>query len=242
MSWIFGFSDNLSEQKKLSISSLLKKPLMKIDEPRLFIAAGGNPLTCHFSVEKKWIVLGVGIETTERGSKVMLKNDWDQKICSNTFREPQGHYVLIRWDSEKIDFHSDLIGLKTIYFFKDKTGIYFSSNLEWITSVMAKVEIDFKEFGSRWITFNQLSNKSFIYDIVKLPPASSVEIKSGILKVETENWLPELTESDPGNLFGLIEKFLFIEIPDNLKMSFGLSGGLDSRFLLSFLLKTEIKN
>jgi hypothetical protein len=241
MSWIFGFSGYLSEQKKLSLSSLHPEPLIKVDEPRLFIAAGGTAFTCNFSVEKKWIVLGVGIETDASGSRFTLKNEWDQKISKNNFREPQGHYIIIKWDSEKINFYSDFIGLRTIYFFKDKTGIYFSSNLEWITSVMAKVEIDFKEFGSRWMTFNQFSNKSFIYDAERLPPASAAEIKSDVLKIQTENWLPEINESDPGSLFGIIEKFLSVEIPDTLKLSFGLSGGLDSRFLLSFLLRDRNK-
>jgi hypothetical protein len=124
MSWIFGFSGNLSEQKKLSLSSLYSDPLIKIDEPRIFIAAGGTEFTCNFSVEGKWILLGIGIDKGEKNSRLLLKSDWESRIVQNSFREPEGHYVLIKWDNEKINFYSDSIGLRTIYFYKDKTGFF----------------------------------------------------------------------------------------------------------------------
>jgi hypothetical protein len=239
MSWIFGFSGNINEQKKLSLSSIYPVPLIKIDEPRLFIAAGGTEFTCSYSAELKWIIIGIGIEMENGKSRLMLKNNWEKRIAENSFRDPQGHYLLIKWGDEKINFYSDPVGLRTIYFHKDKTGVYFSSNLEWIISVMNKVEIDFKEFGSRWMTFNQLSHNSFIYDVEKLPPASSAEIKAGIVKVQTENWFPELNVSNSENLFNIIKQYLSISLPESLRMSFGLSGGLDSRFLLSFLLQDK---
>ncbi len=239
MSWIFGFSGNLNEQKKLSLSSIYPVPQIKIDNPRLFIAAGGTEFTCSYSADMKWIIIGVGIDMGIEHSRLMLKNDWEKKIPGNSFRDPQGHYLLIKWDDEKINFYSDPIGLRTIYFYKDKTGVYFSSNLEWIVSVMNRVEIDFKEFGSRWMTYNQLSNNSFIFDVEKLPPASIAEIKTGVVRIETENWFPELNISNSENLFNIIKKYLSISLPENLRMSFGLSGGLDSRFLLSFLLQNK---
>lgn len=242
MSWVFGYSGILSEQQKLSLSSLYSTPLIKIDEHQLFIAAGGNEFTCNFSAEKKWIILGVGIDTDSNSSGFLSKNDWEKRIDENSYRDPQGHYLLIIWDTDKINFYSDPVGLRTIYFYKDKTGVYFSSNLEWITSVMPKAEIDYKVFGSRWMTFNQLSNNSFIYGVEKLPPASVGEIKSGSIKIQSENWFPELTVSTPEQLFDLLRKFLLIDLPENLKMSFGLSGGLDSRFLLSFLLQIRKQN
>ncbi len=239
MSWIFGFSGNLDEQKKLSLSSIYPQPLITIDEPRLFIVAGGNKFTCNFSVEKKWIVLGVGINTNSKGFRLLSNIDWETRVTGNNIIEPEGHFAVIKWGNEKINFFSDPIGLRTIYFFRDKTGVYFSSNLDWITSVMSKIEIDFKEFGSRWITYNQLSNTSFIYGVQKLPPASSAEIRSGVIKINTENWFPEIYASDSEKLFDVLRGFLSVEIPADLKMSFGLSGGLDSRFLLSFLLKNR---
>ncbi|HSD63978.1 MAG TPA: hypothetical protein VLB50_09260, partial [Ignavibacteriaceae bacterium] len=239
MSWIFGFSGNLSEQKKLSLSSIYPLPLIKIDRPRLFIAAGGTEFTCSYSAEMKWIVIGIGIEMENENSRLMLKNNWEKRITENSFRDPHGHYLLIKWDDETINFYSDPIGLRTIYFYKDKTGIYFSSNLEWIISVMGKVEIDFKEFGSRWMTYNQLSNNSFIYDVEKLPPASTAEIKTGLVRIQSKNWFPELNVSNSRDLFNIIKKYISISLPEKLRMSFGLSGGLDSRFLLSFLLQNK---
>lgn len=242
MSWIFGFSGNLNEQKKLSLSSLYPSPLITIDEPRLFIAAGGSEFTCNFSVENKWIVLGVGINTNSKDFRLLSNIDWETRVTGNSIIEPEGHFVVIKWSNEKINFFSDPIGLRTIYFFRDKTGVYFSSNLDWITSVMSKTEIDFKEFGSRWITYNQLSNTSFIYGVQKLPPASNAEIRSGVIKINTENWFPEIYASDTEKLFDVLRGFLSVEIPGNLKMSFGLSGGLDSRFLLALLLKDREHN
>ena len=237
MSWIFGFSGSLSEQKKLSLSSLFPVPRVKINEPRLFIAAGGPDYTFNFSAKNRWLMLGVGIGGNAENRKLLQQEDWDDAVQKGTFRDHEGHYVLLKWDNEKINFFSDPVGLRTIYFYKHKEGIYFSSSLEWITTMMEKVEINFMEFGSRWMAFNQLSNNSFIYNIEKLPPASSALITHGMLKIESENWFPEIKHSEPENLFNNIRGLLSIDIPENIKMTFGLSGGLDSRFLLSFLLQ-----
>ncbi|HEY6905892.1 MAG TPA: hypothetical protein VI230_00405, partial [Ignavibacteriaceae bacterium] len=242
MSWIFGFSGNLSEQKKLSLSSIYPPPILKIDKPRMFIAAGGSEYTLSYSAEQRWIVTGLGIEIDSDRSKMMLKQDWEKRIAGNSVRDLHGHYLLVKWDDDKINFYSDPVGLRTIYFYKDKTGVYFSSNLEWIISIMGKIEIDFKEFGSRWMTFNQLSNNSFIYDVLKLPPASSAEIITGSVRLQSDTWFPELSSSNPENLFGILKSYLLISLPDSLKMSFGLSGGLDSRFLLSLLLQNKKQN
>lgn len=242
MSWIFGFSGNLSEQKKLSLSSIYPPPILKIDKPRMFIAAGGSGYTLNYSAEQRWIVTGLGIEIDSDRSRMMLKQDWEKRIAGNSLRDFQGHYLLVKWDDDKINFYSDPVGLRTIYFYKDKTGVYFSSNLDWIISIMGKIEIDFKEFGSRWMTFNQLSNNSFIYDVLKLPPASSAEIITGTVKLQSDTWFPELSSSNPENLFGILKSYLLISLPDSLKMSFGLSGGLDSRFLLSLLLQNKKQN
>ncbi len=241
MSWIFGFSGNINEQKKLSLSSLYPKPLFKMDKPRLFVAAGGNEFTCIYSEEKNWVVLGTGMEAGQSNLKLLSKEDWEKRIDNNSFKELEGHYLIVKLEVDKISFYCDKIGLRTVYFYRHKTGIYFSTRLDWITTVMESVEIDFSQFGSRWLTFNQLSNKSFLYGIEKLPPSSSAEIKSGSLKINTENWFPEIHPSTPEALNDKLKKYLNIGLPDNLKLSFGLSGGLDSRFLLSILLQNPDK-
>ena len=237
MSWIFGFSGSLSEQKKLSLSSIFPVPQVKIDEPKIFIAAGGPDYTFNFSQENRWLMIGVGISGSGENRKLMMKADWEGIIKEGTLRDPEGHYLILKWDYEKINIYSDPIGLRTIYFYRHKEGIYFSSSLAWITAVMGKVEIDFTEFGSRWMAFNQLSNNSFICNIERLPPASSALITHGTVKIESENWFPEIKPSEPENLFANIRGLLSVDLPENIKMTFGLSGGLDSRFLLSFLLQ-----
>ncbi len=240
MSWIFGFSGSLSEQKKLSLSSIYPVPIIKIDEPRLFIAAGGRDYTINFSEENHWIMLGVGITGSGKSRKLLLKEDWERLVKAETLREPEGHYVVVRWDNEKINFYSDPVGLRTVYFYKYKSGVYFSSNLDWITAVMDKADIDFMEFGTRWMAFNQLSHNSFIYDVEKLPPASAAVISHGNIKIETNEWFPDTDDSQPENLFDNIRGLLSVDLPERTKMTFGLSGGLDSRFLLSFLLRDRI--
>jgi hypothetical protein len=239
MSWVFGFSGILSEQKKLGLSSLFPTPSIKYDSPRLFMVAGGNEFTCMFSKEKQWLVLGVGIETNNYVSKMLTKEDWEKKINGNSYNQLDGHFIIINWNDEKVIFKSDRIGLRTIYFYKDKAGVYFSSNLNWLTTIMNSVKINFIEFGSRWLTFNQLSNNSFIDNIEQLKPGSGAEIKSTSVSFQNENWLPEIKPSSKEHLINLLDGFMNIDLPDNLKMSFGLSGGLDSRFLLSILLKNK---
>ncbi len=239
MSWLFGFSGNLSEQKKLSLSSLYPEPQITIDEPRIFIAAGGNEFNCISSREGNWILLGTALEESEGNFRLPVKDDFEKRLAADSPANFGGHYLLIKWNSEKISFSNDTLGLRTIYFHRDKTGVYFSTSLEWIAAVMNKVEINYSEFGSRWMTFNQLSNESFIYDVDKLPPDSNAEIISGVVKIQKGNWFPKIDITDSEHLFKILRSLLEIDLPEKLKMTFGLSGGLDSRFLLSFLLQNR---
>ncbi len=86
MSWIFGFSGNIDEQKKLSLSSLYSEPLFKLDNPRLFVAAGGNEFTCLYSEKKNWVVLGTGMEPGQSSLKLLNKENWEKRIENNSFK------------------------------------------------------------------------------------------------------------------------------------------------------------
>ena len=99
--------------------------------------------------------------------------------------------------------------MRTIYFYKYKSGVYFSTRLEWIVTVLNKVQLDFTVFASRWLTFNQLSNESFIYEVEKLPPASIGEISSGKIAIQKGNWFPEIKSATKENLFSSLMTFKY---------------------------------
>ena len=111
MSWIFGFSGNLSEQKKLSLSSLYPEPQLTIDEPRLFIAAGGNEFNCISSREGKWILVGTALGEADGHFRLLAKSDLEKRLLTDSPSQLGGHYLLIKWNNEKISF-SNIIFIK----------------------------------------------------------------------------------------------------------------------------------
>lgn len=239
MSWIFGCKGIVNDQE-LRPGVPFDKALFSFRSGNIFITAGGNPDSCFFSAEEKWIACGFGIIEMNNQKRMMTKENWSEYFHNQRHPVIEGHFIAINWNDNELHFHNDTLGLRTIYFHESASRIFFATDLNKLTSFIKSAAIDFKILGSRWHLFNQMSNESFIKNVRKLPPDSEATIKSNSLNILSKNFNYNIPGTTDENLYGSIRRYVNIKLPDRYSLSLGLSGGLDSRMLLAAMLKEKL--
>ncbi|MDZ7625094.1 MAG: hypothetical protein U5J96_11720 [Ignavibacteriaceae bacterium] len=232
MSWLFGYIGN-TERQKITSPDI---PLYQFKDSRLILFTGGNKQTCFFksnSLDSCWAVTGVGLKSSDNGYKILNENEWNIQLTSNqiNFNPINGHFVAIKYYDNELKFFTDELGLREIFIIKLPDGFGFTTRIEWL-KYFIKPEIDLKEFGARWLLQNQISRKSIFKNVIRLVCANAT-IKNNSLSIKQNLWQPDFNSVADQSSFSLsLNKLLSIS---DKKISLSLSGGLDSRLLLSYL-------
>ncbi len=236
MSWLFGYFGNPATSNIKSPES----PLYSFKSPNLILFSGGNKQTTFFkshSSDNCWAVVGVGLKILDDECIMLKENDWNIILDSAQidFRSVNGHFVAIKYSDNELKFFTDDLGLREIHIVKTVDGYGFTTRIDWLKYFL-KPDIDLKEFGSRWLLQNQISRKSIIKGVHRLVSSSAV-IQNGVLKVKEHIWQPDFDLECSKKKFDHILKSL-LTFKDK-KISLSLSGGLDSRLLLSYLFNKD---
>jgi len=232
MSWLFGYFGN---QATSNIQSP-EPPLFSFKSSNLILHAGGNKQTTFFksnSLGSCWAIVGVGLRILDDECVVLNENDYNSILNSPqiVFNPINGHYVAVKYSDNELEFFTDDLGLREINIVKTVHGYGFTTRIDWL-KYFIKSEIELKEFGSRWLLQNQISRKSIIKGVHRLV-SSNAMIQNGELKVEQHTWQPDFdVELSKVKFDDILKSLLMIK---EKKVSLSLSGGLDSRLLLSYL-------
>ena len=247
MSWLFGIIGNaVSESDIENAKRIHGKPLFTVsNRTTYYVAAGGNKYTCqsHTSPTDQntfWIGLGCVFKDTGSRKIIFGLEEW-----SNASHNPEilnncdGHYIFFNYKNNQFDIRSDSLGQRTVYWYKNKNTIVISTRLSWITRYIGGSSIQYDIFGSRWLLYNQLSYKSLVRDIERLGPNGKLVISGDTIKWSESPFLPQPPQVfSYDSIISLLRKLTMPEISEKLTMSFGISGGIDSRVLLSLLLNS----
>lgn len=249
MSWIIGASGNISRELIKKIKSFNTNSIFQIDEPNLFVIAGGNPGTLFYSGKdsaNKFIAAGIGIQYNGEQTKFLTENDWGQITSERETQKLNGHFVLLRWNNNEIKIFTDILGLRDIYITRlSNDVVLFSTRVDWIAKI-TRAKLNFKEFGSRWLLFNQISSKSVFENIERITAGTKVNIKrsSGEVTTSRFNWQQSFTKTNYSTLdfSKTLNDFISFPLINQQKLSLSLSGGMDSRVILSYLLNSKYKD
>ena len=239
MGCLFGYyGKNVNKAAKFAESLDIKK-LYTLKRNNLFMIFGGIPETCILKDNKKsgWAVLGLGILLKNNYSKIMDKKEWGKVLNKEKKlnKKINGHYILVKWKNNNISFISDPLGVRNLYYSDEKEEKIFSTRLDWLTKFKKNCSIDFETFGSSWLTYNSLSYDSLIKDIKSTGPGGRIFVNEGTLKASREEWLPSFKSYDFLEFEKRLNSILKPKPFENKIFTFGLSGGFDSRTLLSIL-------
>ncbi|MCW8811496.1 MAG: hypothetical protein OQK64_11115 [Ignavibacteriaceae bacterium] len=234
MSWIFGYFGN---RERHQIDSP-ETPIHSYQSYNLILYTGGNNKTIFHKSDTLnsscWAAAGVGLKQSGNGYINLNTSGWNNYLSPREvdLSEVNGHYVALKYADDELKFFADELGLREIFLVKLSGGWGFTTRIDWLKRF---IDPDFglQEFGARWLLQNQISRGSIIKNVKRLVCASAT-IKNNILKVEENPWQPDFeVEGGKEKFESTLKQLLSI---GKKKTSLSLSGGLDSRLLLSYLL------
>ena len=204
------------------------------------LAAGGIKETClqapSLSPDVGWAVVGLGIRQANRSSQIYGTTDWHDTLSAKPDRMDHlnGHFVAVRWDEKGVHCFTDALGIRTLYFARSDNGVLFSTNLKWIAQLSHAQDLDFEVLGAQWLTFNQINTASSIKGIQRLGAGGYLYVnKTGYFRTTETPWTPSWKTVDKRAFLEAVASYAQPELPHPFSLSLGLSGGLDSRFLLA---------
>jgi len=234
MSWIFGYFGN---RNRIKISSP-ETQLHTFQNSNLILYAGGNNETIFFKSDSLnsncWAVAGVGISQFGDEYKILNVNGWDNFLNPQRvdLQKINGHFVAVKHSDDGLRFFTDELGLREIFIVELPEGVGFTTRVDWL-KYFINPELDLREFGSRWLLQNQISRNSIIKNAKRLVCANAT-IRKDSLSIEENLWHPDFEAISDRETFSItLKKLLSI---NERKISLSLSGGLDSRLLLSYLM------
>ena len=200
---------------------------------------GGNPDTAfwHNDGSRGWIVAGVGFIRKNSDFSLLTKADWHHLLEQEKFDPAllDGHFVVLRWNAGRLECFTDQLGIRTLYFGKCAHGICISTRLDWVAQSLKSPGIDYPSLGAKWLLLNQFSFESGISGIERLGPCGHAAFNAGevVRSVPGKRWIPSFEPTTPDIAIRTLQEFVRCALTQRDQPSLGLSGGLDSRFLLA---------
>ncbi len=244
MSWIFGFYSKHSIDAT-ALSKLHPKAIAVQSDSNYYIAIGGNNNMLFYDSDNSVSNFFVcGLPISHDAKTFIKKEDFRKLIDENPtqINSLNGHFAGAYVKNGSIKLFTDPLGLREFHIYENNDGWYFSTNLALILN-LGSFEIDFNEFSTRWLLINQISNKSIVKNIHRINSGSEAYFNLNKCNISSNDWKPQKGNNiDLEDFKNQLANFTLLGSSNNSRISLSLSGGLDSRVILSFLLNSNYFN
>lgn len=256
MSWMFGLikKNNKFKDNDNILSSIHPKAKYTLTNKRLYLAAGGLNNMCMSNINNSsyesnnsnFVTLGLGITHKDNKFKFLKQNEWNNILNDENadLNSLNGHFVTMLVKNNKIIIRNDQLGLRNVYYLETDDFIGISTRLDWLTKIVNDSEINLESYSSFWNLIICLSSDSFVKGIHKLNPGGRITINEhNKITTSSQHWHPDLATNIPGyDAISMLKDLTLFPLEDGRKINLALSGGIDSRTLLSFFLSKDKTN
>ncbi len=188
-----------------------------------------------------FVAAGLGISANSEKQNFFGEDEWSSAVREASFRF-DGHYCGVFGTGEYINLFTDPIGLRDIYLLEQPDQIVFSTRLD-LMAMFTDLDLDFSIYGSSWLCVNKLTNACSYKGITRLIAGSQAKIslREFTVKLTEHPWYPRLT-GEKISVAAFTEKLGALLRPRENRFILGLSGGLDSRTLVSLIAANDVSN
>ena len=214
-------------------------PVVELGATAGSILAGGLPATVHSGTwttadgdEGGWLVVGLGLLASTPSASICSSADWRARIDRPRvdWNGLDGHYVVLRWAGNLVEGWTDKLGLRSLYAHASGLTLRLSTRLDVLAAWTRCTSLNLDALGAHWLAHNQFSTDSLVEGIHRLGAGGHLKWNGKSLTCTHRPFLPSQKPTDRQDVARQLSFFL---TPDGLTTSLGLSGGLDSRLLLS---------
>ncbi len=229
------FSKNKSEINKF-INNDIKKDTIVANNSLAIKIKGLKNKTYYYKTYKDrgWISLGVGLMKKGGKFRIMDKDLWESLYFSGGIPSA-GHFMFLEWDKNAIKVRNDSLGVRDLYFYKDNKKVIFSTKIDEIVKLISNLTVDFEIISGDYILSERLVHKTEIKEIKRIGPDTVTVFTPDKIEVLKLYTFLSKKEKRYENISEYFREFLAIS--NDYKISLGLSGGIDSRILLAYLLR-----
>lgn len=246
MSWIFGIL-RTNDKAPLPVKEnypYFNKDKFVVETKEYYFSCGCGHNNSFFKYDKDkdagWMVCGTGISYNDGSFRLMGFQEWEDFLCekNNDVNDLNGHFIIVEWSKGKLRFRNDQLGMRDMFFGETGNNFSFSTRLDWLIPFVENPEIDFDVYSSSWLCVNPLSYDCFIKGVKRLCPGGQATFYNGKYSHTYKPWLPDYANNSLNESYlKQIEYLTCLGLQEEREVLLGLSGGLDSRVLLSILLQ-----
>lgn len=233
MSWFLGYTGLNNEKLNYFIKSVLPDNSIEYKSPGLNIWYSQGSQNFISLKQNSKAVFFSGIVLS--GNKNLLSYE----LPSGNI---EGHYACALEEDKTVYLFNDQHGMRDIYYIKEDKNILFSTRIDIVTSFLPDPEINIEELSALWLLPHQIIPGSKIKGINKLGPGGCLSIKNDNVSLSNKPWEPDFSKQYTKEEFlSNLKQTTLFPIANGDKINLGLSGGIDSRVLLHFLLEADKK-
>lgn len=239
MSWLFGIlRKNNSPFPKFE----LNEEFQKVEGTNLFLVLSQSINSTFVQSSKNNIQAFVGIPIIENdGVKINLAENHLKKLKYNNQEMIYGHFVFVNNLENHISVFNDKLGLRELYYFEKDDQLFFSTRIDLLQKHINSITLNPSKLCSLWLTNFQLSQNSVFNEIKRLGPNGRIVLDGNQLSITKKEFNVPNVNSKNDDFEKLVSKYCLVETIDENETTLALSGGIDSRYVLSSLLKGKQK-
>lgn len=245
MSYFRGVVGAVSEHARNSIKKNVKDDECFVEgDAYCLVLPQSKKCYCESTNTSVAVMAGVGICSLESSRIEFIKStSLVGQLQKKNFSSVGGHFAGLYLEGNECTFFVDELGIRELILHQHESHLFFATSEDQLNITLEKpLDIDWRTFSSRWLLSNQISLDSILINSIRLTKGVTASfsldtyttIFSDAHNISDE--CTKLSKDSSDEVESVLQSFIDLPFLDDKNVHMSLSGGMDSRVLLSYLL------